>query len=107
MTTGAVIVSVGDELLAGRVLDTNAHWLSGVLRAEGFPIIHHATVRDDVEDIAGAIQAARLRAPVVIVGGGLGPTKDDLTREGLARALGVPLARNEAAFAFVVDLYAR
>ncbi len=107
MKSGAAIISVGDELLAGRVVDLNAHWLSSLLRSNGFPVTFRATVEDDVGAIAAAITDARSRADVVVVGGGLGPTRDDLTREGLALAMGVTLGRDPAAVAFLEDIYAR
>ncbi|HYC79126.1 MAG TPA: molybdopterin-binding protein, partial [Planctomycetota bacterium] len=107
MKRGAGIVSVGDELLAGRVLDTNAHRLSSALRAAGFPVMARATVGDDPPRIAAAIRAARAEAAAVVVTGGLGPTKDDLTREGVALALGVPLRRSAAAEAMLRATYER
>lgn len=94
MTPAAVVVSVGDELLAGRVLDTNAHWIASVLRARGVPLVRRVTVPDERGAIAEAVRDALRRAPIVVVGGGLGPTLDDLTRDGLADAFGVPIRRD-------------
>ena len=102
---GSAIVTVGDELLGGRVVDTNAAWLSRQLRFAGFPCVHRETVRDEIEEIAGSIQRARDRAAVVVVMGGLGPTGDDVTRLGMARALGVSLVRNPAALASIAELF--
>ena len=96
MTPTAVVVSVGDELLAGRVLDTNAHWIASVLRARGVSVVRRVTVPDQRGAIAEAVRDALRRAPIVIVGGGLGPTLDDLTRDGLADAFGVPIHRDAA-----------
>jgi nicotinamide-nucleotide amidase len=107
VSVGAAVLSVGDELLAGRVLDTNAHYLASVLRAAGFPVRERRTVPDDVAVVAEAIVALRRVAAVVVVTGGLGPTKDDLTRDAVALALGVPLARDPEAAAFLDATYAR
>src|SRR5687768_14243234 len=97
----AAIVSVGDELLAGRIVDSNAAYLSCRLRETGFPVAHRETVGDGAVQIAAAIGRALDFAEVVVVGGGLGPTEDDVTRQGVARALGVGLAADPAAEAMV------
>ncbi len=107
MKSGSIIVSVGDELLAGRVLDTNAHLLSGALRAAGFPVRERRTAPDDVGIAALAIRDAMTKAAVVVVTGGLGPTKDDLTRDAVAQALGVSLVRDPRAAALLAATYAR
>ena len=91
---GAIVISVGDELLAGRVADSNAQWASVLLRQHGFPVVRRVTVSDQEESIASAVTAAFESASVVVVGGGLGPTLDDITRDGLARAFGVALRRD-------------
>ena len=69
MTPTAVVVSVGDELLAGRVLDTNAHWIASVLRARGVSVVRRVTVPDERGAIAEAVRDALRRAPIVVVGG--------------------------------------
>jgi nicotinamide-nucleotide amidase len=102
----SAIVSVGDELLAGRVLDTNASWLSALLRAEGFPVALRLTVADERNAVADAVRHAVGAAEVVIVGGGLGPTKDDLTRDGIAGALALPLLPHAGALEMVRGCYA-
>jgi nicotinamide-nucleotide amidase len=103
----SAIVSVGDELLSGRVLDTNASWLSSVLRVEGFPTAARFAVRDDVDAIAAAVRQAEAEGQIVVVGGGIGPTKDDLTRDGVAAALGVPLTLHDGALDLVRSNYSR
>lgn len=85
------IVSVGDEVVGGRVTDTNAAWLAQRLAEVGLLCLQHVAVTDDVGVIAEAVAAAAFRVAVVIVTGGLGPTQDDVTREGIARAAGVSL----------------
>ncbi len=103
----AVIVSVGDELLAGRITDTNATWLGRSLREAGFRVVRRETAGDEVAAIADAIGRAAAAADVVIVSGGLGPTADDVTRDGLASALGVDLALDPAAEALIAAFFAR
>lgn len=83
----AAILAVGDELVLGEKLDTNSQWLSRRLGDIGLLVAEHRTVPDDLETIASAMVHLVGAADVVIVGGGLGPTADDLTRQGLSRAL--------------------
>lgn len=106
MKSGAAIVTVGDELLAGRVVDGNAHLLSVELRAAGFPVRSRRTVGDDPAAIGEAVRAAFAEAAVVVVTGGLGPTRDDLTREGVARAFDLALRRDPEAEAILRATYA-
>lgn len=87
----AEIISVGTELTFGLTLDTNAGWLSRRLAAIGLTVKCHITVPDDVAPIKEVITRSAGRAEVVLVSGGLGPTPDDMTRQGLADALGRPL----------------
>jgi len=93
---GAVL-AIGDELLGGETLDRNSAWISARLAEIGVAIGEHRTVGDDVAAIAGAFDELRSRHRVVIATGGLGPTLDDCTREGLARSLGVDLVEDPAA----------
>ncbi|MGB6044872.1 MAG: CinA family nicotinamide mononucleotide deamidase-related protein [Pirellulales bacterium] len=95
-TMRAEVIAIGDELTSGQRLDTNSQWLSLRLQELGIPVIHHATVADDLEAIRTALRDAAGRSELLIVTGGLGPTADDLTREGLAAAGGVALELDEA-----------
>lgn len=97
----AAIVSVGDEVLSGRVVDTNAALVARELEAQGWRVVHRSTVGDDIEAIVAHLRVAASQARVVIVGGGLGPTADDVTREGIARFAGVELAEDPEALAVV------
>ena len=87
----AFIISIGYELISGTTLDTNAAYLSRELTALGWQVRGHQTVGDDRAAIAQALTLAMQRVDVVILSGGLGPTADDVTREGIADALGVAL----------------
>ena len=83
----AALLAIGDELVLGEKLDTNSQWLADQLGLAGLRVIDHQTVPDDRDVIASTMVGMREHAQVLIVGGGLGPTKDDLTREGLSDAL--------------------
>ena len=101
------IVLVGDELTSGRRHDSNGAWLAEQLYARGVELTGMHTVGDGLDDIERAVRSAAGHADVVVVGGGLGPTPDDRTREGLARAAGVPLVHDDGAWQHVVDNLAK
>ncbi|MDH5591090.1 MAG: molybdopterin-binding protein, partial [Gemmatimonadota bacterium] len=85
----AAIVTVGDELLLGDTVDTNAAWLGRYLAGLGIPVARRFTVGDVREHIQVAVSAATDVADLVLVSGGLGPTPDDITREAVAGLLGL------------------
>lgn len=87
----AEIVSVGTELLLGQIVDTNAAALGGLLAEYGMVHTHRQTVGDNLARLTDALTLALSRSEVVFTIGGLGPTEDDLTRDGIAAALGDPL----------------
>lgn len=87
----AAILSVGSELLLGDLTDTNATWISQRLTEQGVEVVHHLAVRDDLDELVDALRWLAARVHLVVVGGGLGPTVDDLTREAVAVAAGVEL----------------
>jgi nicotinamide-nucleotide amidase len=92
----AEILGVGTELLLGQIENSNARWISERLAEIGVDVLHHEVVGDNLERIAEAFGRAIDRSDVVIATGGLGPTQDDITREGLADAIGVELHRDPA-----------
>lgn len=101
------ILVIGNEVLAGDVLDTNSHWLCQQFAARGARVTRITVVPDDVGVIGEALLAALGRHPaLVITCGGLGPTADDLTLAAIAQALGRPLHEDPVAYAMVRDLYA-
>jgi nicotinamide-nucleotide amidase len=102
----AEIIAIGTELTSGRNLDTNSQWLSLRLAAIGIPVHFHTTLSDDLDDNVSAFQAARDRADLVLITGGLGPTQDDLTRDALARLAGVELVFHEPSFEHIKQLFA-
>ena len=83
----AAIVAVGNELLYGETVDTNAAWLGRTLSARGIPVVRRFTVGDDEADIRDALAAAIAAAKLVLVTGGLGPTPDDRTKSAVAAHL--------------------
>lgn len=101
----AEIVAVGTELLLGQIANTNARELSERLAETGLDVLHHQVVGDNVERIAEALEQATGRADVVVLTGGLGPTGDDVTREGLAKAFGVELERRPEIEDFLRDRF--
>jgi molybdenum cofactor synthesis domain-containing protein len=101
------ILAIGNEVLAGDVLDTNSHWLCRQLTSQGARVLR-ITVLPDVEDVIGeALRAALARRPALILTcGGLGPTVDDLTTAAIGAALGRPVAEDPQAYGMVRDTYA-
>lgn len=92
----SVLVCVGDELLAGVIVNTNAAMVGEMLQTVGIPVAWSICVADVEDEIVDVIRRAAADGDVVIVSGGLGPTQDDRTREALARLLGTELVRDES-----------
>jgi nicotinamide-nucleotide amidase len=87
----ASIISIGNELLTGQTVSTNASYLSERLLSIGMPIVSSYTCGDEIDSIVRMLNLASGDADVVLVSGGLGPTDDDVTRQGLAKFLGSEL----------------
>lgn len=85
------MLSTGDEVLHGQIVDTNAAWLADILFQQGLPMTSRTTVGDSLESLIDTLQARSHEADVLIVNGGLGPTSDDLSALAAARACGVEL----------------
>lgn len=98
----AEIISVGTELLLGNIVNTNAQFLSGRLAELGFDLYFQTVVGDNTDHLKEALDNAYRHADLVIMTGGLGPTKDDLTKEMLASYFGKTLKFSEDAFENVV-----
>ena len=95
-------LTIGNEVLAGDVLDTNSHWLCQQLAERGAHVIRITVLPDVVETIAEALRQALARHPALILTcGGLGPTADDLTSAAVAAALERPLAEDPTAYGMV------
>src|SRR5918996_6586232 len=89
------VVAVGTELLLGQIVDTNSAWLGEHLALAGVDRTHGQTVGDNLDRIVEALELALGRSDAVIVCGGLGPTQDDITRDAIARVMGVPLVHDD------------
>ncbi len=101
----AALLAVGNELLSGRTRDVNLHFLGGSLNRWGLPLTEARVVRDDLEEIAAAVRELLLPGTLLVTTGGLGPTSDDITLEGIARALGLPLRDCPAAAGLITGRY--
>jgi nicotinamide-nucleotide amidase len=95
------IVTIGNEVLSGRTVDTNFTWLARALEEVSVQVAWHSTVGDDVQAIGDALRQALDRADAVVMTGGLGPTPDDLTRKAIAAALRRPLQLDEDVLASI------
>jgi len=101
----AEIISVGSELLLGQIVNTNAQFLSKELALLGIDVYHHTAVGDNAERIKNAIQNAQERANMIILTGGLGPTKDDVTKETLAELLQAKLVYDQESLANITNYF--
>ena len=86
----AALLTIGNELVSGDVPNTNAAWLAHRLEALGVPVVLSASVPDELERIVDFVRRERERVHHLLVTGGLGGTPDDVTRESIAAAFGVP-----------------
>jgi len=95
------IVTIGNEVLSGRTLDTNFAFLARLLEEASVQVVWHSTVGDAQERIAEGLKRALDRADAVVMTGGLGPTPDDITRKAVATVLGRPLLLDEGVLASI------
>jgi len=107
MSLTVEILSTGDELLTGQVVDTNSTWLMDQLWDLGVAVRRKTLVGDDRGDILAALRETTSRADVVVMSGGLGPTEDDLTAECVAASMGVPLELHQPTLQAIRDRFAR
>jgi molybdenum cofactor synthesis domain-containing protein len=105
MPKTAAIVLIGNEILSGKIVDANASYLCRELRALGVDVRRIVVVPDEVDTIAREVAAASAEVDAVFTSGGVGPTHDDVTVEGVARALGVPVVRHPALVAGLREHY--
>jgi len=102
----AEIIAVGSELLLGQIANTNAKFISSQLSELGINVYYHTVIGDNGGRLKKAIEIAESRADLIIFSGGLGPTKDDLTKETIASHLNVPLTFDEVALETVEQFFA-
>jgi nicotinamide-nucleotide amidase len=103
----AEVIGIGTEILLGQIVNSNAAEISARLADIGVDVLHHQVVGDNVGRIAEAIGLALSRADVVVSTGGLGPTGDDVTRDGIAQALERPLRRQAEIEEFLREKFRR
>ncbi|WP_409253767.1 competence/damage-inducible protein A [Bacillus sp. SCS-153A] len=103
----AEIIAVGSELLLGQIVNSNAKFLSEQLAEIGVNVYFHTVVGDNPERLKKAIEIAESRAQLIIFTGGLGPTKDDLTKETIAKHLDTELEKDEDALKYIKDYFKR
>jgi nicotinamide-nucleotide amidase len=101
----AELLTIGDEILYGQIVDTNAQWMSAELDKVGIKVIRKTTVGDQEDEILTAFAEAEKRADIVLITGGLGPTSDDLTKPCLSKYFNCPVAIHEEALAEVTEFF--
>lgn len=97
-TMTAEIISIGDELLVGQVVNTNASWMAQQLHLAGISVSRIVAVADSGTEITAALNEAARRADIILITGGLGPTKDDITKNTLCRYFDTPLVFHHPTF---------
>ncbi len=90
------IITIGDELLIGQVVDTNSAWMARQLNNADFSVDQVVSIHDDASQIKSAVSTALARSPIVLLTGGLGPTKDDITKKTLCELFNTTLIHSQA-----------
>ncbi len=101
----AEIISIGDELLIGQVVNTNASWMAEELNKAGIQVVQISSVSDEGEHIKASIREAVQRADIILMTGGLGPTKDDITKKVLMEYFGSKAVFHEETFEHIKRLF--
>jgi len=101
----AEIITIGDELLIGQVIDTNSAWIAEQLYLLGIRVYQITSISDERKHILNALAEAENRADIILITGGLGPTKDDITKPTLCEYFNTKLVFNEEAFKNVEALF--
>lgn len=103
----AEIITIGDEILIGQIVDTNSAWMAKQLNAAGIKVKQITSVSDDAEHIIEALGQAEQRARIILITGGLGPTKDDITKYTLAKYFNMGMRRDAGVLAQVEEIFRR
>jgi nicotinamide-nucleotide amidase len=103
----AEIITIGDEILIGQIVDSNSAWIAQRLNEIGIRVKQISSVSDDRQHILTALAEAAVRADVILITGGLGPTKDDITKKTLAEYFGVGMVQNDEALNNVFEIFKR
>ena len=101
----AEIITIGDEILIGQIVDTNSAWMATALNQIGVKVKQITSISDDATHIVNAVNEAQTRADIVLITGGLGPTKDDVTKHTLAKYFNMPLRLDTETLAHVQHFF--
>src|SRR5690606_1928163 len=101
----AEILTIGDEILIGQIVNTNSVWIAQQLNLIGIKVVHMATVADEENAMVKAVDDAGKRADFVFITGGLGPTKDDVTKKVFAKYISKNLVVHEGTLKEIVDYF--
>lgn len=100
------IITIGDEILIGQIIDTNSAFIAQLLNLNGISVKQISSVSDDREHILKALDEAKSRADIILITGGLGPTKDDITKKTLCEYFKTTMRFDEGAYQDVVNIFA-
>ncbi|GAB2977992.1 competence/damage-inducible protein A [Mucilaginibacter puniceus] len=103
----AEIITIGDEILIGQIVDTNSAWMAKQLNDVGIRVKQISSVSDNKEHILTALTEAAKRADIILITGGLGPTKDDITKKSIAEYFNVGMVENAEALDNVLRIFAK
>ena len=103
----AELITIGDEILIGQIVDTNSAWMAQKLNLAGIKVKQITSVSDEKQHILNALQEASQRADIILITGGLGPTKDDITKKTLAEYFNVGLRIDDDALENVKQIFSR
>ncbi|SMD00951.1 competence/damage-inducible protein A [Pedobacter nyackensis] len=103
----AEIITIGDEILIGQIVDTNSAWMAKELNLIGIKVKQVSSVSDDADHITEALQLAEKRADIILITGGLGPTKDDITKVTMAKYFNMGFRRDQETLDHVTEIFTR
>ena len=101
----AFILPIGDEVLIGQIVDSNSAWIAQQLNQQGLSVRHAMSVGDEREEIMDSLRFALSQADIVLITGGLGPTKDDITKKTIADFFGVGMTFHQETWERIVDFF--
>ncbi len=103
----AEIITIGDEILIGQILDTNSKWIAEKLNDIGISVYQIISIQDDKNHIIDAVKNAQKNADIIIITGGLGPTKDDITKHTLTKLFNDELIKNQEIEDHIKDIFSK
>ena len=103
----AELLTIGDEILIGQIVNTNAVFLAKALNKIGIEIVQITSISDDKKAIIDALESSKKRAQILIITGGLGPTKDDITKHTLCDYFGDSLVLNQEILKHIEAIFAK